>query len=145
MQSEGSVGTKELGRLQCSWLKNNDQNPQLNIFLSPHSAVWLYYFLCSAPLQPTLFPSLLSCFTWSRSIFDFEGSSERPQWSTLFHSTCYLQLKGKSYLRWKPTLHFATTRSHILQSGKQILQMGHSFISYHALVRQPWIEVEAHK
>lgn len=57
-----------------------------------------------------------------------------------------LAAEKEKLLKWKPPcLHFATTHSHNLQPGKQLLRMGHWFISCHAPVRQPWTEVEACK
>lgn len=147
MQCEGSAGTRELEMLQSVMWKNRDWNPQLKVFLSPHCAVRFYYFLCSASLQPALFLSLTFLLLYSTGKLLWLG---KEQWETAAIRTLPLymlwQLKGRNCLKWKPPcLHFATTHSHNLQPGKQLLHMGHWFISYHALVRQPWTEVEARK
>lgn len=120
--------------------KNSDWKPQLNVFPDPQSALGFYCYLCSASSQPARFhllvfspPALLdqgAPLTWKEVVRDHSDQHS----STL----CYLELKGESYLRWKLSLHFATTHSHILQSGEQILQMGSWFISCHALARQQW-------
>lgn len=144
MQSEGSAGARELEMLQSvlTW-KNSDWNPQLKVFLSSHCAVELYYFLCGASLQPALFLSLTFLLLYSSGKHLWLGWE---QWETHYLSTCCWQLKRRNYLKWKPPcLHFATTHSHNLQPGKQLLRMGHWFISCHAPVRQPWTEVEACK
>lgn len=119
MQSEGSAGARELEMLQSvlTW-KNSDWNPQLKVFLSSHCTVELYYFLCSASLQPALFLSLTFLLLYSTGKHLWLGWE---QWETHYLSTCCWQLKRRNYLKWKPPcLHFATTHSHNLQPGKQL-------------------------
>lgn len=98
MQSEASAGTRELEMLQSvlSW-KNRDWNPQLKVFLSPHSALGLYYFLCRVSLQPVLFLSLTFLLLYLIEKHHWLG---REQWemqqSTLHHSLCCWQWQGEA-------------------------------------------------
>lgn len=145
MQSEGSAGARELEMLQSvlTW-KNSDWNPQLKVFLSSHCAVGLYYFLCGASLQPALFLSLTFLLLYSTGKHLWFG---RKQWETR-STSLHAVGSWKGETTWSGNLlawRFATTHSHNLQPGKQLLHMGHWFISCHAPVRQPWTEVEACK
>lgn len=124
MQSEGSAGTRELEMLQSvlSW-KNRDWNTQLKVFVSPHSTLGLYFFLCRVSLQPVLFLLLLFCFSWLGNIIDLEGSSERcsnPHSTTLRAVGSW---KGKLLEVETSSLAFCPPQSHILRPGKQILQI----------------------
>lgn len=109
MQSEASAGTRELEMLQSvlSW-KNRDWNPQLKVFLSPHSALGLYYFLWRVSLQPVLFLSLTFLLLYLTGKHHWLG---REQWeTTAIHTpplSVLLAAEKGSYLRWKlPHLHF---------------------------------------
>lgn len=150
MQSEGSAGTREVGMLQSvlTW-KNRDQNPQLKVLLSPHSALGLYYSLCSASLQPALFLSyfssaLLDCeasLSWKGAVRDSSNPHSTTPHAVGSWKGKLLELETSSLAFLPPPQPYIPC----LQPGKQILHRGHWFISCHALVKQPWTEVEAHK
>lgn len=116
MQSDGSAETRELEMLQSvlTWKPTTwGWNPQLKVFVSPHSTMGLYYYLCRASLQPALLLSLtflLLYLTWKHLWLG------REQWETAAIHTLPLYVLCTYFT---PNLAVLPAREYILLKRKQ--------------------------
>lgn len=126
---------------KCSYLKLTEGIPEP----TQHSralllSVQCIFSTCSVALSyfSSAFLDWETSLTWKGAVRDRSNAT---------HSTPLCAAgswKGKLLEVESSSLAFCPP-THIWQSGKQILHRGHWFVSYHAVVRQPWTEVEAHK